>query len=431
MNFTIDEASMLARFMRYVQIETTSDEEAEGTPSSACQWDLARVLEQDLKDLGLEDVRLSDHCYVYAKLPANIPSDHPRFNQVPAVGFISHMDVSPAVSGKNVRPQLHRNYDGGKITFPANPEIALTPETDAPLGDCRGLDIVTADGTTLLGADDKAGIAIIFALLETLKANPQILHGPLCIAFTPDEEIGRGVDCFELESFGAEVAYTVDGESLGEVEDETFSADAATVKIQGINVHPGYAKGKLVNALKIACDFVNRLPKDRLSPETTEGTEGFVHPVGISGCEESCQVKFIIRDFAEEGLVQKADFLKQLAEQTAKSWPGCKIEVEIREQYRNMKQMLRLRPEVSDLAFEAVTKAGLTPIHNPIRGGTDGSRLSFMGLPTPNLFTGAHNFHGLREWVAVQHMTKSAECCVELVSLWAQKGQKRGLLPSV
>jgi tripeptide aminopeptidase len=424
MEFKIDSQDMLDRFLTYVKIHTTSCEENQDTPSTECQFDLARVLVKELEEMGLENVRLTEHCYVYAVLPGNIPGD-----KVPKLGFLAHMDVSPAVAGKDVKPIVHENYDGGVITLPGDSSITLTPETDAPLGDCKGLDIVTSDGTTLLGSDDKAGIAIIMAMLRTLKGDPGIKHGPIHIGFTPDEEVGRGVAKFDVTDFGAEVAYTIDGESLGEIEDETFCADTMTVTFHGVNVHPGYAKDKMINSIKLAAELVDSLPKDALSPETTEKREGYVHPMSISGNEEKTVIKFIIRDFTTEALGQHEALIEERARVVEARHPGCKLETEVVHSYKNMKVMLDQRPEAAGFALEAVRAAGIEPHQSPIRGGTDGARLSFMGLPTPNIFTGGHNFHGKKEWIPVQHMEQSARVCVHLVRIWGEKGTRKGLLP--
>ena len=419
----IDTQEMVERFLTYARIETTSSEESTSTPSTECQWDLARLLEKELQDLGLQGVRLDEHAYVYGLLPENLPKGHPRAGQVPPIGFIAHMDVSPAVPGKDVKPQVHKNYQGGPIVLPGDPKVVLTPETDPPLGECKGLDIITSDGTTLLGADDKAGIAVIMAALKFMKENPSFLHGPIWVAFTPDEEVGRGVDKFDLDYFKAKAAYTVDGESLGEIEDETFCADSWIATFLGINVHPGYAKGKMVNSIKVAARFLEMLPKDSLSPETTEKREGYVHPMAVTGNEEKTVVKFLVRDFEEAEIGAKEKFLEEKARAAVKEFPGASLEVEVKQSYRNMKQVIDKTPEVTEFAVEAVRAAGVEPKKNPIRGGTDGARLSFMGIPTPNIFTGGHNFHSKREWVAVQHMEKSAQVVLNLARIWAEKGR--------
>jgi tripeptide aminopeptidase len=429
--YSIDRDDMLRRFLSYVQIWTTSDEDSEDTPSTERQWDLAKILVDELKELGLEDARVDEHCYVYASLPERFPPGAARAGKAPAVGLIAHMDVSSAVSGENVKPIVHERYHGGPIELPGDSGIVLTPEVDAPLGDCAGLDIVTSDGTTLLGADDKAGIAIILSVLKALKENPDFSHGPIQVAFTPDEEIGRGADKFDLDAFGAEVAYTVDGEGLGEVEDETFCADSMDITFHGINVHPGFAKDKMINSIKLAAELIESLPKDRISPETTENREGYVHPRLVEGTEEKTVVKFLVRDFTMEGLRDFESLLEGKANAVVARYPGARVELEIKHWYGNMKAVLNQRPDALEFAAEAIRSAGLEVVNKPIRGGTDGARLSFSGLPTPNLFTGGHNFHGKREWVAVQHMEKSAEVCLRLLDIWAGRGEKKGRLPPV
>jgi tripeptide aminopeptidase len=425
---SIDSATLLRRFLAYVRIETTADENSETTPSSACQWELARLLESELRALGLEGVRLDEFGYVYGHLPEQVAPDSPRAGRIPTVGLVAHVDVSPSVSGKDVQPIVHHAYEGGALRLPKGPDVVLTPETDPPLGDCKGLDIVTSDGSTLLGADDKAGIAIIMTVLDALRQHPEIEHGPIAVAFTVDEEIGRGVDKFDLEGFGAEVAYTIDGSGLGEIEDETFCADSMIVTVTGRNVHPGYAKDKMVNAMKVAADLIARLPKDGLSPETTEGREGYVHPHALQGNEELTTVQFILRDFTEAGLAEQRALIESCAHAAAAAYPGSSVSFDVTSSYRNMKVVLDRRPEVSGFAEEAVRAVGLEMTKKPIRGGTDGARLSFMGLPTPNVFTGGHNYHSRREWIAVQHMAKSVEVMLRLLGIWAERGEKRGLL---
>jgi tripeptide aminopeptidase len=380
--FSIDGERLLARFLAYVRIETTSDEASDTTPSSVCQWDLARLLESELRDLGLADVHLDPRGYVYGRLPERLPDGSPRAGRIPTVGLVAHMDVSPQVSGKNVRPIVHRRYAGGPIALPGVPDVVLTPEADPPLGECVGLDIVTSDGTTLLGADDKAGIAVILTALETLQRHREIAHGPIAVAFTVDEEIGRGVDEFDLERFGAEVAYTIDGSGLGEIEDETFCADTMIVTVRGRNVHPGYAKGKLVNSMKVAADLLARLPKDRLSPETTDGREGYIHPHALEGNEERTVIRLLVRDFTVEGLEALEDLVREQATMAERAHPGSSVAIDVKPSYRNMKVVLDRRPEATSFAEEAIRAAGLPVIRKPVRGGTDGARLSFMGLPT-------------------------------------------------
>lgn len=431
MSYQIDRDDMLRRFLSYVKVWTTSDETNESTPSSERQWNLAKQLKAELEELGLDNIRLCDHCYVYATLPERMATGSKRAGKVPAIGLISHMDVSDAVPAENVKPIIHKNYDGMPLVLPGDPEVVLIPEKDHPLGDCKGLDIITADGTTLLGADDKAGIAIIFSVLKWLKEHEDVEHGPIQIAFTPDEEIGRGVAKFDLDAFGAEVAYTLDGESLGEVEDETFCADSMDVTFRGINVHPGFAKDKMINSIKLAAEFIESLPKDGLAPETTEKREAYVHPRLVEGNEEQTVVKFLIRDFEMAGLAELERFVEEKAQVVAAAHPGAKVETKVSHSYKNMKVVLDQRPEATSLAEEAIRAAGIEVVKKPIRGGTDGARLSFMGLPTPNIFTGGHNFHGKREWIAVQHMEKSAEVVLRLIQLWAEKGEKKGRLPAL
>jgi tripeptide aminopeptidase len=407
-NYTVVE-----RFLKYVKYDTQSDEDSETTPSTEKQFELANELVKELKELGLEDAHVDENCYVMATLPANTEKD------VPVIGFIAHIDTAPAVSGANVKPQILKNYQGGDITLPNGKVIAA--DQNPELKDMIGFDIIHTDGTTLLGADDKAGIAEIMDALNYLVTHPEVKHGTIKIGFTPDEEIGRGADKFDVKKFGAKYAYTIDGGTRGEVETETFSADAVNITFNGKNVHPGYAKGKLVNAMKIAAHFIEMLPKDRLSPETTEGREGYVHPVFLSGNEEKTVVKFIIRDFIDEKLKEYEDFLKELCEKAVADFPGSSFEFEVIEQYRNMKNVLKEHPQVEEYAIEAMKRLGITPIQSAIRGGTDGSRLSYMGLPTPNLFAGGHNFHAVTEYVAIQDMEASVKNIVTLIQVWEEK----------
>ena len=405
--------TVVDRFLKYVKYDTQSDEESETTPSTEKQFELAKELVNELQELGLEDAHVDENCYVMATLPGNTDKD------VPVIGFIAHIDTAPAVTGANVKPQILKNYQGGDIVLPNGKVIA--EENNPELKDMIGFDIIHTDGTTLLGADDKAGIAEIMDALNYLKQHPEIKHGTIKIGFTPDEEIGRGADKFDVQKFGAKYAYTIDGGTRGEVETETFSADAVNIKFNGKNVHPGYAKGKLVNAMKIAAHFIEMLPKDRLSPETTEGREGYVHPVQLNGNEEQTIVKFIIRDFIDEKLKEYEDMLKDLCEKAVADFPGSSYEFEVIEQYRNMKNILNQHPEVEQYAIEALERLGIKPIQSAIRGGTDGSRLSYMGLPTPNLFAGGHNFHAVTEYVAIQDMQASVQNIVTLIQIWEEK----------
>lgn len=350
-----------------------------------------------------------------ATLPANTDKD------VPVIGFIAHVDTAPAVSGTNVNPVIHKNYQGGDIVLPADETKVILADENPELKDMIGFDVITTDGTTLLGADDKAGIAEIIDAMNYLVQHPEIKHGKIRICFTPDEEVGRGTEKFDVEGFGAKYAYTLDGGTRGELEAETFSADAVDLKFIGKNIHPGYAKDKMVNAVKVASHFIEKLPKDTLSPETTEGREGFVHCVSMAGNESEMNLKFIIRDFIDTKLEEYENFLKDLAQKTIEAYPGSKFEFKVTEQYRNMYNVLKDHPQVVEYAEEAMKNLDIKPIKKPIRGGTDGARLSFMGLPTPNLFAGGHNFHGHLEYVAIQDMEMATRMVVELSRLWEEK----------
>ena len=405
--------TVVDRFLKYVKIDTQSDEDSDACPSTEKQKDLSLLLVDELKALGLTDAHMDENGYVMATLPSNTDKD------VPVIGFISHVDTSPAVSGTNVNTQIVKNYQGGDITLANGTVIAEAKNPE--LKDMLGFDIITTDGTTLLGADDKAGIAEIMDAINYLVTHPDVKHGTIKIGFTPDEEIGRGADKFDVEKFGAKYAYTIDGSTRGEVETETFSADAVVITFNGINVHPGYAKGKLVNAMKVAAHFIESLPKDTLSPETTEGREGYVHPVSLNGNEEKTVVKFIIRDFLADKLKEYEDILKDLCEKAVADYPGSNFEFEVIEQYRNMKYVLDEHPEVENNALESLERLGIKPIQSAIRGGTDGSRLSYMGLPAPNLFAGGHNFHAITEYVAIQDMEASVKNIVTLCQIWEEK----------
>jgi tripeptide aminopeptidase len=405
--------SVLQRFLRYVVIDTQSTEDSTTYPSTAKQYDLLRLLAQQLTDIGLNDVALDNHGYVFATIPAT--SAKPG---VPVIGLIAHVDTSPEMSGSGVRPIIHHDYRGEDLVLPDDPSAVLRFAENPALADQIGHDIVTASGTTLLGADDKCGIAEIVAAAEYLVAHQEIPHGTIRIGFTPDEEVGAGTQFFDVARFGAAYAYTMDGETLGELETESFSADSMTFAFQGFNTHPGYARGKMVNAIKVAADFIDRLPKDGLSPETTAGYEGYVHPYVLHASVEKTTVKLLIRDFDSAGLVRKEGLLENLAGATISDWPGASFESKIEESYRNMKEVLDAHAEAVDCAREAIRQSGLTLRERPIRGGTDGCRLSFMGLPTPNIFAGAHNFHSRLEWVSVQDMEKAVEVIVNLARIW-------------
>jgi tripeptide aminopeptidase len=402
------------RFCNYVKIDTQSDPESTTFPSTEKQKDLSRVLVAELLEMGLTDSHLDEYGYVYATLPSNVNK------KVPVICFCSHVDTSPDCTGANVKPIVHRNYQGQDIVLPDDTSQVIKPSEHPYLLERIGDDIVTASGTTLLGADDKAGVAVIMDFVQKMVQNPNIPHGDIKILFTPDEEIGHGVDHVNIEKLGADYGYTLDAGERGCYEDETFSADGATVNFYGISAHPGYAKDKLVNALKIAGDFLSRLPKNEWSPETTSDREGFVHPVTMGGGAEHAYVKFIVRDFITANLAEHEAKLKALMEATVADYPGATASMDVAEQYRNMKDVVQLTPEISVYAIKAIEMAGMTPQLTSARGGTDGSRLSFMGLPCPNIFTGEMAFHGKHEYVSVQDMEKASEVLVHLSGLWAQ-----------
>jgi tripeptide aminopeptidase len=406
-------SAVLERFLRYVRFDTQSDERSSRYPSTEGQLVLLRDLVDELRAIGLSDAALDEHGYLMATLPATTTKA-----SVPTIGFIAHVDTSPEMSGADVVPIVHRQYDGRDLHLPHSDGVALRLGDVPDLAEQMGHDIVTASGTTLLGADDKAGVAEIVTAARYLIEHPELAHGAIRLAFTPDEEIGRGTEYFDVDRFGARCAYTMDGGSLGEVEMESFSADAMTVTFQGFNTHPGYAKGRMVNAVKVAADFIQSLPLDRLSPETTDGREGFVHPYVLDASVERTSVKLLIRDFATSGLLDKERWLTDLAGTVCGRHAGARFESRIVESYRNMREVLEQHPTVVEYACEAVRAAGLDVRSRSIRGGTDGSRLSFMGLPTPNLFAGEHNFHSRLEWVSVQDMEKAVEVIVRLARLW-------------
>jgi tripeptide aminopeptidase len=409
-------ASVLERFLRYVRYDTRSDEQSTSSPSTPGQRVLLDDLARDLRDLGLADAAVDAYGYVMATIPATT-----RKREVPTIGFIAHVDTSPEMPGDNVTPIVHRHYDGRDLILPDAPDTVLRLADTPALADQIGHDIITASGTTLLGADNKAGVAEIVTVAGFLMQHPEIPHGRIRIAFTPDEEIGRGADHFDVGRFGARFAYTIDGGSRGEVEAESFSADAMTLTFTGFNTHPGYAKGRMVNAIKVAAEFINALPAEGMSPETTDGHDGFVHPYVVQAGVDRTSVKVLLRDFRTAGLVEKAWLLESLARAAVGRHPGAGLELVVEESYRNMKVVLDQHPEVIAYACDAVRAAGLQVHQRAIRGGTDGSRLSFMGLPTPNLFAGEHNFHSRLEWVSVQDMEKAVEVMVHLARLWEER----------
>jgi tripeptide aminopeptidase len=409
-------SSLVERFLRYVAYDTQSAEDVEAYPSTAKQLVLLDKLVEELRAIGLADATRDEHGYVMATIPATTKKAN-----VPVIGFIAHVDTSPESPGAGVKPIIHRAWQGQDIVLPDDPTAVLRLKDNPALQRHKGNDIITASGTTLLGADNKSGVAEIVTAADYFVKHPEIAHGAIRIAFTPDEEVGGGTKFFDVKKFGAFCAYTMDGEEAGEVEAETFSADSMTLTFEGFNTHPGFAKGRMINAIKVAADFLSRLPKDRLSPETTEKREGFVHPYVIEASVEKTSVKFLIRDFVTAGLQEKENFLEKLAKETIAAWKGAAVTVKVDESYRNMKEVLDQYPQVVENAREAVRRAGLQVHEAAIRGGTDGSRLSFMGLPTPNIFAGEHNFHSRLEWVAIPDMEKAVEVIVNLAQVWEER----------
>ena len=404
------------RLVRYVQIETTSDESSSTSPSTAIQYDLLNLLADELRAIGAQDVRLTDYGALLATIPASIQGP------APTVAFLAHVDTSPGFSGAGVKPIVHRAYDGGEITFPDNPELRLSPEAFPYLASRVGDDIITASGTTLLGADDKAGVAIIMTMARHLIANPSLPHGPIRICFTPDEEIGRGVNPSLPADLAADVAYTLDGGKRGEIVYETFSADAAVVTVQGVSIHPGSAKDKLVNALHLAAKIINTLPHITRTPETTAGREGFIHLYQLQGTTAEARLSFILRDFELDRLEAHGALLRQVCETVQATEPRARITCTITPQYRNMRYWLENDMRPVELAMEACRLVGVEPFSEPTRGGTDGSRLTELGVPTPNLFTGMQAIHGPLEWISVQDMARATEVCLKLAELWSAAG---------
>ena len=403
--------TVLERFLRYVTVDTRADEASASCPSTPGQLVLLQLLADELRAIGLQDVDVDVNGYLMATVPATVAG------AVPTIGFIAHVDTSPEMPGNGVIPIVHRAWDGSDIVLPDDPSAVLRAGDQPELAAQIGHDIVTASGTTLLGADDKAGVAAIVAAVDYLVAHPEIPHGPIRIGFTPDEEIGRGANRFDVARFGAAFAYTLDGGSVGELEYESFSADVMLITFLGFNTHPGYARGRMVNAIKAAARFVDRLPHQRLSPETTAGYDGYVHPYQLEASVDRTTVRVLLRDFITSGLRDQQSLLEALA-RTVATETGTRVEFEVREQYRNMREVLEQHPDIVNRARDAIRSAGLTPIEKPIRGGTDGSRLSFMGLPTPNLFAGEHNFHSRLEWTSRQDLEAAVRVVVELARIW-------------
>ncbi|OGU16074.1 MAG: peptidase T [Ignavibacteria bacterium GWB2_35_12] len=412
----------LDRLLRYVKIDTQSKEGAETTPSTEKQFNLAKLLVKELKAIGVKDVSIDEHCYVYASIPANVPKTHPAYGKVPAIGFAAHVDTSPDVTGENVKPQVIENYQGGDIILPGDENVVILESENKGLAECIGHTIVTTDGTTLLGSDDKSGIAAIMLMAETLMNNKDILHGDVKIAFTPDEEIGYGTKYFDLSKFGAKYAYTLDGELPGELNKETFSANSAIVHITGRDIHPGTAKDIMVNSIRAAADIIAKTPKD-MAPETTEGYQPYIHPHILEGTVGKSTIKFLFRDFDTNGLDVQKKMLENIIKTVQPIHPKTKIELEIIEMYRNMREKLDENPLVLECLWEAAEKAGAKPYWKPIRGGTDGSRLTEMGLPTPNIFNGGQNFHSKTEWVSINALNLAVDTVINLIQIWVEKNK--------
>jgi tripeptide aminopeptidase len=414
--------TILDRFLRYVKIDTQSQDDVEAYPSTAKQFDLLNPLVQELKDLGLKDAAIDKYGYVMATLPGNVPASHPAYGKIPTVGFIAHVDTSPSTSGTNVKPQIIKDYRGGDVVLPGDPSVIIKESENPELKKEVGRTIITSDGTTLLGADDKAGIVIIMTAMQHLIDHPELLHGDIKVGFTPDEEVGMGTKYFDIKKFGAEFAYTIDGDTAGELNKETFSANSAIITVHGRNIHPGTAKGIMVNSIRAIADIIARMPRD-MAPETTEGYEPYIHPHVLQGEEAKSVVKILLRDFRTDGLEKLKQRLEQIIAEVQPLHPKATIELQIIESYRNMREELEKDQRVLDCLWEATKLSGLEPKWVPIRGGTDGSKLSANGLPTPNIFTGGHNYHGKTEWASLWGMEKAAETVVNLAQVWVEKSK--------
>jgi tripeptide aminopeptidase len=411
---------LLDRFLRYVKVDTRSDEASESSPTTEKQKDLSRMLAEELKELGCDDAEMNEWGYVIATVPSNLPAGHPGAEKTPTIGLIAHVDTYFGTPGNDVKPQIIDSYEGGDIEL--NPDQVLKPADNPNLEKCVGHTLIHTDGTTLLGADDKAGVAEIMTVVEWLKDHPEFEHGPIRIAFTTDEEVGRGTEHFDVEAFGADYAYTLDGSDLGEIEDETFSADTANVTIEGHDVHPGYAKDKLVNALRVAAAIIEGID-ERWLPETTEKREPYLHPYIASGDVTKVDLKVLVRAFSVEKLHEREDHLKDVIGKVEERFPKAKISVEFDESYRNMSYKIREDPKVLDYALEAVERIGVQPIRQAIRGGTDGARLSYMGLLTPNVWAGGQNFHSVREWVSLEWMSAAVLATLEILKVWVERSE--------
>jgi tripeptide aminopeptidase len=412
--------SVLDKFLRYAKIDTQSKEDSDLFPSTENQWILSRLLVNELKELALDDVSIDDYCYVMATLKSNTPHNHPAFGKVPVVGFLAHVDTSPEVTAENVNPQIINNYMGGDIVLPGDQSVVIRETENPGLKLCKGHTLITTDGTTLLGSDDKSGIAAIMTMLQTLVNNPSILHGDIRICFTPDEEIGMGTKYLDIKKFAADFAYTIDGDLPGELNKETFNANTAIINVYGRDIHPGTAKNIMINSARVIADIIARMPRD-MAPETTEGYQPYLHPYTLEGSVSKSTVKILLRDFRTEGLDELKNILQKIINDVQPLHPKAKIELEIKEMYRNMREILEKTPEVLDNLWEATIRAGIEPYWKPIRGGTDGARLTAMGLPTPNIFTGGQNFHSRTEWLSVNFLQKTVETLINLVQIWVEK----------
>lgn len=417
-----DRHELLDRFLRYVQVDTQSDEASTTSPSTEKQKDLSRMLAEELRELGCDDARMDEWGYVWATVPSNLPPGHPAAGKAPAIGLIAHVDTYHATPGGGVSPQVIEAYSGGDLTLPGDSRQVITVADNPNLERCAGHTLITSDGTTLLGADDKAGVAEIMSAVAWLQKHPEFLHGPMHIAFTTDEEVGRGTEHFDVEAFGARYAYTLDGSDLGEIEDETFCADTAIVTFEGYDVHPGYAKGKMINAVRAAAAVVERLPREFL-PETTDDKQPYLHPFDLKGEVSRATLRLLVRAFSEEELRAREDSLREVVAEVEHLMPGLRISVEIRESYRNMRYKIAEDPQVLEVALAAVRRMGLEPVQKAIRGGTDGARLSFMGLLTPNIWAGGQAFHSVQEWVSLEWMVKASECCLHILDLWVERSK--------
>jgi tripeptide aminopeptidase len=414
--------SALDKFLRYAKIDTQSQEGSDTYPSTEKQFNLANMLVDELKALGLKDAKVDENCYTTAVLPSNLPEDHPACGKTPVIAFIAHVDTSPDVSGANVNPQIIENYQGGDIQLPGDKDVIIKESENKALKNCIGHTLVTSDGTTLLGADNKAGVASIMAAIQRFINDPDLLHGDITLCFTPDEEIGQGTKKFDVESFPAKYAYTIDGEMPGELNKETFSADGATLTVLGRDIHPGKAKDIMVNSVRAISDVIVRLPKD-MAPETTDGYEPYIHPHSLNAAVGKSTLRFLFRDFKTEGLKKQKEIVEEIIEEVKPLHPKAEFKLEITEMYRNMLEYLEDCPEVLENLWEAAKRAGVEPYWEPIRGGTDGARLSEMGLPTPNIYTGGQNFHSKTEWLSVNAMQQTVDTIVHLGQLWAEKSK--------